>query len=63
MQNQIKPMQIDELIKTLLQNENYKAIQKSIIKKVPLIDSVLLLILIQISLVSEWFIRKYNGML
>ena len=56
-------MQIDELIKTLLQNENYKAIQKSIIKKVPLIDSVLLLILIQISLVSEWFIRKYNGML
>jgi hypothetical protein len=63
MQNQLKPMQIDELIKTLLQNENYKAIQKSIIKKVPLIDSVLLLILILISLVSEWFIRKYNGML
>ena len=63
MQNQLKPMRIDELIKTLLQNENYKAIQKSIIKKVPLIDSVLLLILILISLVSEWFIRKYNGML
>ena len=57
------PMQVDELIKTLLQNEYYKVIQKSIIKKIPLIDSVLLLILILISLVSEWFIRKYNGML
>jgi hypothetical protein len=58
-----EPMQVDELIKTLLQNENYMAVQKSVIKKVPLIDSVLLLILILISLVSEWFIRKYNGML
>ena len=57
------PTQVDELIKTLLQNENYKAIQKSIIKKIPLIDSILLLILIVVSLVSEWFIRKYNGML
>lgn len=57
------PTQVDELIKTLLKNENYKAIQKSIIKKIPLIDSVLLLILIVVSLVSEWFIRKYNGML
>lgn len=57
------PTQVDELIKTLLQNENYKAVQKSIIKKIPLIDSVLLLILILISLVCEWFIRKYNGML
>ena len=57
------PTQVDELIKTLLKNENYKAIQKSIIKKIPLIDSVLLLILIVVSLVSEWFIRKHNGML
>lgn len=57
------PNQLDELIKILLQNENYKATQKSIVKKIPLIDSVLLLILIVISLVSEWFIRKYNGML
>ena len=57
------PTQVDELIKTLLRNENYKAIQKSIIKKIPLIDSILLLILIVVSLVSEWFIRKYNGML
>ncbi|MBC7439380.1 MAG: hypothetical protein H7250_05285, partial [Flavobacterium sp.] len=57
------PNQVDNLIQILLKNENYKAIQKSIIRKIPLIDSVLLLILIIISLISEWFIRKYNGML
>ena len=63
MQNQLKPMQVDELIKTLLQNENYKGVQKSVIKKIPLIDSVSLLILVVISLISEWFVRKYNGRL
>jgi hypothetical protein len=57
------PNQVDDLIKTLLQNENYKAIQKSIVKKIPLIDSILLLILIVLALVIEWFVRKYNGML
>ena len=57
------PNQVDDLIQILLKNENYKAIQKSIVRKIPLIDSVLLLILIIISLISEWFIRKYNGML
>jgi hypothetical protein len=57
------PNQIDALIKTLLENENYKAIQKEIVAKNPLIDWVWLLVLIAISLASEWFIRKYNGML
>ncbi|MBC7439098.1 MAG: hypothetical protein H7250_03825, partial [Flavobacterium sp.] len=57
------PNQVDDLIQILLKNENYKAVQKSIVRKIPLIDSVLLLILIVISLISEWFIRKYNGML
>lgn len=57
------PNQLDLLIKSLLENQNYKAVQKAIIKKIPLIDSILLLILIAISLASEWFIRKYNGML
>lgn len=57
------PNQVDNLIQILLKNENYKAVQKSIVRKIPLIDSVLLLILIVISLISEWFIRKYNGML
>jgi hypothetical protein len=57
------PDQIDSLIKSLLENEEYKSVQKSIIKKIPLIDSVWLLIILVISLASEWFLRKYNGML
>jgi hypothetical protein len=57
------PNQVDALIKTLLENENYKAIQKEIVAKTPLIDWVWLLVLIAISLSSEWFLRKYNGML
>ncbi|KAB1157707.1 hypothetical protein [Flavobacterium luteum] len=57
------PEQVGELIKLLLDDENYKAIQKVIIKKTPLIDWIWLLILITITLSSEWFIRKYNGML
>ncbi|WP_298396439.1 hypothetical protein [Flavobacterium sp.] len=57
------PNQIDALIKTLLDNEDYKAIQKDIVKKTPFIDWVWLLVLIALSLASEWFIRKYNGLL
>jgi hypothetical protein len=57
------PNQVDELIKSLIENDNYKAIQKSIVKKTPLIDWFWLLILIVSSLASEWFVRKYNGML
>lgn len=57
------PNQVEVLIKTLLENQNYKAIQKEMVTKSPLIDWVWLLVLIAISLVSEWFVRKYNGML
>mgnify|MGYP003605075107 CR=1 FL=1 len=57
------PNQVDNLIKTLLENEDYKAIQKDIVKKTPFIDWVWLLVLIAISLAAEWFIRKYNGLL
>lgn len=57
------PNQIDALIKTLLDNEEYKAIQKDIVKKTPFIDWIWLLVLIALSLASEWFIRKYNGLL
>lgn len=55
--------QVDALIKTLLENENYKAVQKDVVAKTPLIDWIWLLVLIAISLSAEWFIRKYNGML
>jgi hypothetical protein len=63
MKNQLKPTRVDELIKTLLKNKNCKAVQKSVIKKIPLFDGALLLILIVISLISEWFIRKHNARL
>ncbi len=57
------PNQVEELIKSLLQNDEYKATQKEIIKKTPLVDWIWLLILIVVSLAAEWFIRKYNGLL
>ena len=55
--------QADALIKQLLADDSYKAIQKTLIKKSPLIDWIWLLVLIAISLGAEWFIRKYNGLL
>ena len=57
------PDKVDLLIKSLIENEEYKSVQKSIIKKIPLIDWVWLLIILVLSLASEWFLRKYNGML
>lgn len=57
------PNQVEVLIKTLLDNKNYKAVEKEITRKTPLIDWIWLLIIIAISLALEWFIRKYNGML
>ncbi len=57
------PNQLDLLIKSLLNDNNYKAIQKEVITKTPIIDWYWLLLLIAIALASEWFIRKYNGML
>jgi hypothetical protein len=57
------PNQVDALIKALLDNTDYKAIEKAIVKKTPVIDWIWLLILIAILLATEWFIRKYNGLL
>jgi len=57
------PNQVDTLVKQLLEDESYKAIQKTIVKKSPLIDWIWLLVLIALSLATEWFIRKYNGLL
>jgi hypothetical protein len=59
----IMPNQLDLLIKSLLNDDNYKAIQKDVVTKTPIIDWYWLLILIAISLAAEWFIRKCNGML
>jgi hypothetical protein len=57
------PDQVDTLIKSLLKNPSYQAIEKAIVKKTPLIDWVWLLVLVAITLAAEWFIRKYNGLL
>ena len=66
MQTQAKvyfPDQVDELIKTLLENKEYKAIQKNVVAKTPLIDWTWLLVFISMLLAIEWFVRKYNGLL
>ncbi|RTY75281.1 hypothetical protein [Flavobacterium sp. LS1R10] len=55
--------QVDVLIKTLLENEEYKTIQKSSVTKTPLINWMWLLVLISILLTTEWFVRKHNGLL
>jgi hypothetical protein len=57
------PNQTDGLIKSLLENEKYKPIQKAIVKKTPLIDWVWLLCIVALVLATEWFVRKYHGML
>ncbi|NMH28964.1 hypothetical protein [Flavobacterium silvaticum] len=57
------PDQADALIDFLLKDETYKTVEKAISRRVPLIDSIWLLLLIAASLAAEWFIRKYNGML
>ena len=55
--------QTDDLIHTLLENKEYKSIEKNIATKTPIIDWVWLLVLIAFLLTIEWFIRKYNGLL
>jgi hypothetical protein len=57
------PNQVEQLIKKLLENPDYKALEKASIQKTPLIDWYWLLILIVLSLSVEWFVRKYNGLL
>lgn len=54
--------QINSLIDNLLSSE-YKPVEKQVVKKTPLIEWYWLLILIAAALATEWFIRKYNGLL
>ncbi|SRX55851.1 vWA domain-containing protein [Aequorivita sp. CIP111184] len=55
--------QSDSLINALVSNTNYKNIERSEQKVVPLIDWKYLLALIVLALAAEWFIRKYNGLI
>ena len=57
------PNQIEKLTESLLNNTEYKAIQKNKTNRSPLVEWYWLLILIAGFLSVEWFIRKYNGLL
>ena len=55
--------QVDNLMRYLENAENYKAIQKAVTTRSPLIDWIWGLILLAVLLATEWFTRKYNGLL
>jgi len=57
------PNQMDGLIQSLLNDDNYKTIEKNNISRSPLIDWKWLLVLICSFFAIEWFVRKYNGLL
>jgi hypothetical protein len=54
--------QVDLMLKQLYENPNFKNIQKNTVKTTPLIDWKWLLAIIIVSLSTEWFIRKYRGL-
>jgi hypothetical protein len=53
----------ENLIDDLLIDNRYVPIQKSNKNSLPLIDWKFLLLVIALSLSSEWFLRKYNGLI
>jgi hypothetical protein len=57
------PSQIDTLLHQLVEEENYKSVQKNVMVRTSLIDWFWLLVIISILLATEWFVRKYNGLL
>lgn len=57
------PNLVDQLIDFLSKNDTYKPIEKAVIKQTPLIEWIWLLILLAAALATEWFVRKYNGLL
>lgn len=57
------PNNTESLLKKLISDNNYKATQKEITQKSPLIDWVWLLVILAITLATEWFVRKYNGLM
>jgi len=57
------PNQVDVLIQSLLEDENYKTVEKNNVVRSPLIDWKWLLVIISVLFGLEWFVRKYNGLL
>lgn len=53
----------ETLIQDLLNDDRYKPIQKSNKNVIPLIDWEWLLLILALSLSSEWFLRKYHGLI
>lgn len=56
-------IQKNELLQDLLSNNKYLPILKTNKTTIPLIDWYYLLFIIALSLASEWFIRKYKGLI
>lgn len=54
---------VDDLVYDLLNDSQYKTVQKSSKNIVPLLDFNFLLGLLVLALGLEWFIRKYNGLI
>lgn len=57
------PDQVESLIEELGTNNNYLPTQKSIENIVSLIDYRILLAIIIVAFSTEWFLRKYNGLI
>lgn len=57
------PSEVQKLIEFLKRNDEYKPIQKQVVAKSPLIDWIWGLVLLSVLLATEWFKRKYNGLL
>ena len=53
----------NEVIDSILESSKYSIVERAIEKNLPLIDFTWLLILIVLSLTTEWVIRKYNGLI
>lgn len=54
---------VNQLLEDLLNDERFQTVQVSHKNSVPLIDFRWLLGLIAISLATEWFLRKFNGLI
>lgn len=61
--NAYYPDQFRQLKQVLLENPNFRSVEKESIKMISLIDWKWLLGLIVLSLSLEWLIRKYRGMI
>ncbi|BCY28807.1 hypothetical protein [Flavobacterium okayamense] len=57
------PNQLSIFLGDLKRDENYKPVEKEVVKQAPLIDWKWLLIIIVLVFSIEWFVRKYNGLI